>query len=197
MSATEPINVADYERLAAEALEPGPLGYFAGGAGDEITLRDNVEAFGRWQLRPRMLVDVSEASARTTVLGAEVSVPILVAPVAFQRMAHPDGEPGMARAAAEAGTIMCVSTLASARPAEVAAAAPEAPRWLQLYVFRDRGVTRALIDEAVEAGYRGDRADRRCAAGRLARARPALRLRGRPRTSASRRSPPRSAPTGR
>jgi len=149
----EPVNVADYERLAADALEPGPLGYFAGGAGDELTLRDNVDAFGRWQLRPRMLVDVSETSARTTVLGTEVASPILVAPVAFQRMAHPDGEPGMARAAAGAGTIMCVSTLASARPAEVAAAAPEAPRWLQLYVFRDRGVTRALADEAVEAGY--------------------------------------------
>jgi isopentenyl diphosphate isomerase/L-lactate dehydrogenase-like FMN-dependent dehydrogenase len=153
VSAGEPINVADYERLAAEELDPGPLGYFAGGAGDELTLRDNVEAFGRWQLRPRMLVDVSATSARTTVLGTEVAVPILVAPVAFQRMAHPDGEPGMARAAARTEAIMCVSTLATARPREVAEAAPGAHRWLQLYVFRDRGVTRALIDEAVEAGY--------------------------------------------
>jgi isopentenyl diphosphate isomerase/L-lactate dehydrogenase-like FMN-dependent dehydrogenase len=153
MGAREPINVADYERLAAERLEPGVHGYFAGGAGDERTLRDNVTAFGRWQLRPRMLVDVGEVSPRTTVHGVDVSMPALVAPVAFQRLAHPDGEPGMARATAEAGTIMCLSSLASATPREVAAVAPDTPRWLQLYCFRDRGVTRALIDEAVECGF--------------------------------------------
>jgi isopentenyl diphosphate isomerase/L-lactate dehydrogenase-like FMN-dependent dehydrogenase len=154
MTGAEPINVADYERLAAERLEPGPLGYFAGGAGDERTLRDNVAAFGRWQLRPRALVDVSEASARTTVLGTAVSMPVLVAPVAIQRMAHPDGEAGMARAAAAAGTIMCVSSFATTSPRDVAAAAPGAPRWLQLYCFRDAGVTRALVEAAVECGYR-------------------------------------------
>jgi len=82
-----------------------------------------------------------------------VSMPLLVAPVAYQRMAHPDGEPGMARAAAAAGTIMVLSTLATSTPAEVAAAAPGAPRWFQLYVFRDPGVTRALIDQAADAGY--------------------------------------------
>ena len=81
-------------------------------------------------------------------------MPILVAPVAFQRLAHPDGEAGMARAAAGAGTVMCLSTLATARPGEVAAAAPEARLWFQLYCFRDRGVTRALLSEAVEAGFR-------------------------------------------
>ena len=150
----EPVNVADYERLAEAAMEPGAHGYFAGGAGDERTLRDNVAAFGRWQLRPRMLVDVGEVSAETTVLGTEVSMPLLVAPVAFQRLAHPDGEAAMARAAAAAGTVFCLSSLASATPGEVAGAAPEASRWLQLYCFRDRGVTRALIDEAVEHGYR-------------------------------------------
>jgi len=149
----EPCNVADYERLARERLSEGAYGYFAGGAGDERTLRENVEAYGRWRLRPRALVDVSEASTATTVLGTEVSMPLLVAPVAFQRMAHPDGEPGMARAAAAAGTIMVLSTLATSTPAEVAAAAPGAPRWFQLYCFRDRGVTRALIDQAEEAGF--------------------------------------------
>jgi isopentenyl diphosphate isomerase/L-lactate dehydrogenase-like FMN-dependent dehydrogenase len=153
MKTPEPINVADYERLAAERLDPGVHGYFAGGAGDERTLRDNVAAFERWCLRPRMLVDVGEVSARTTVLGSAASMPALVAPVAFQRLAHPDGEPGMARAAAQAGTIMCLSTLASATPSEVAAAAPGAARWLQLYCFRDRGVTQALIDEAVDCGF--------------------------------------------
>ena len=116
----EPINVADYERLAAEALDPGAHGYFAGGAGDERTLRENVAAFARWRLRPRVLVDVSEVTTSTTVLGEPVAMPILVAPVAFQRLAHPDGEAGMARAAASAGTVMCLSTLATARPGEVA-----------------------------------------------------------------------------
>ena len=148
----EPCNVGDYERLARESLSEGAYGYFAGGAGDEQTLRDNVEAYRRWRLRPRALVDVSEPTTATTVLGTGVSMPLLVAPVAFQRMAHPDGEAGMARAAAAAGTIMVLSTLATSTPADVAAAAPDATRWFQLYCFRDRGVTRALIDQAEEAG---------------------------------------------
>jgi isopentenyl diphosphate isomerase/L-lactate dehydrogenase-like FMN-dependent dehydrogenase len=149
----EPLCIADYERLAGECLEAGALGYFAGGANDERTLRDNVEAFSRWQLRPRMLVDVSETSTQTTVLGTPVSMPLLVAPTAIHRMCHADGEQATARAAAAAGTVMCVSSIATATPAEVAAAAPGAPRWFQVYVFRDRGVTRALVDEAVDAGY--------------------------------------------
>ena len=140
-------------RSRASGSTPGAYGYFAGGAGDEHTLRENVEAYRRWQLRPRALVDVSEATTATTVLGTQVSMPLLVAPVAFQRMAHPDGEPGMARAAAAAGTVMVLSTLATSTPAEIAAAAPGAPRWFQLYCFRDRGVTRALIDQAEEAGF--------------------------------------------
>jgi isopentenyl diphosphate isomerase/L-lactate dehydrogenase-like FMN-dependent dehydrogenase len=145
--------VADFERIAESALEPGPHGYFAGGAGDERTLRENVTAFERWRIRPRVLVDVGEVTTETTVLGAPVSMPILVAPVAFQRLAHPDGEVGMARAAAAAGTLMCLSTLATARPSEIAEAVPAAPRWFQLYCFRDRGVTRALAAEAVESGF--------------------------------------------
>jgi isopentenyl diphosphate isomerase/L-lactate dehydrogenase-like FMN-dependent dehydrogenase len=149
----QPINVADYERLARERLDPGAYGYFAGGAGDERTLRDNVAAFERWRLRPRMLVDVGGVTTRTTVLGRDVSMPVLVAPVAIQRVAHPDGEEGMARAAAAMETVMCLSTIATAAPSEVAAAAPSGRRWFQLYCFRDRGVTRGLIDEAVEHGY--------------------------------------------
>ena len=149
----ELLNVLDYERLAEASLEPGAHGYFAGGANDERCLRENVEAWRRYRLRPRVLVDVSATSAATIVLGTEVSMPVLVAPTAFHRMVHPDGEAGTARAAAAAGTIMCLSSLATAPPAAVAAAAPGAPRWFQLYVFRDRGVTRALAEQAVEAGF--------------------------------------------
>src|SRR3954453_7046304 len=119
-----PLNVADYERLAAETLKSGPLGYYQGGAGEERTLRANVEAFARYRLRPRVLVDVCDVSAATTVLGTEISMPVIVAPVALQKMAHPDGECGMARAAAAAGTIMTLSTIATAAPREVADAAP-------------------------------------------------------------------------
>ena len=153
MSARPPVNIADLERLASDALDPGSHGYFAGGAGDERTLRRNVEAFREWELRPRVLVDVSEISLRCSVLGTESELPFFVAPVAFQRLAHPDGEPAMARAAASAGTVFCLSTIATSRPSEIAESAPDGRRWMQLYRFRDRGVTRALLDEAVASGF--------------------------------------------
>jgi isopentenyl diphosphate isomerase/L-lactate dehydrogenase-like FMN-dependent dehydrogenase len=149
----EPLNIWDYERLFEETLEPGAFGYFTGGADDEHTLRDNVAAFERWKLRPRMLVDVSASSIETTVLGSPVSMPLLISPTAFQRMIHPDGECATARAAAAAGTVMTLSTIATAAPAEVAAAAPGAPRWFQLYWFTDEGVTRSLVDQAIESGF--------------------------------------------
>jgi isopentenyl diphosphate isomerase/L-lactate dehydrogenase-like FMN-dependent dehydrogenase len=148
----QPLNVWDYEALAKERLAPGPHGYYAGGAGDELTLRDNVEAYHRWQLRPRMLVDVETCTTATTVLGQEISMPLIVAPVAFQRVAHPDGEVAMARAALSADTIMCLSTIATAAPAEVAATGVK--RWFQLYVFKDDGITRDLVDQAVSEGFK-------------------------------------------
>jgi isopentenyl diphosphate isomerase/L-lactate dehydrogenase-like FMN-dependent dehydrogenase len=147
------VNVGDFERVAAEGLDPGVAGYFFGGAGDEVTLAENVVAWGRWRLRPRVLAGHGEWATRTEVLGAEASMPILVAPVAYQRLVDPEGEVAMARAAAAAGTVMCLSTLATARPSEVSAAAPEGRHWFQLYCFRDEGVTRALLDEAIESGF--------------------------------------------
>ncbi|HKU59380.1 MAG TPA: alpha-hydroxy acid oxidase [Gaiellaceae bacterium] len=147
----ELLNVFDYEAEAARLLEPGAHGYYAGGAGDEVTLRDNVAAYGRWLLRPRVLVDVDACSTATTVLGQELSMPLAVAPVAFQRVAHPDGEVGMANAARGVGTAMCLSTLSTSTPAEVAATG--ALRWFQLYVFRDEGVTRDLVAQATDNGF--------------------------------------------
>ena len=153
MDATDgPVNVGDYEELAREVLDEGSFGYFAGGAGDEHTLRHNLEAFDRWRLRPRVLVDVGSVSTATTVLGQEVSMPVLASPVAHLRMAHPDGELAVARAAAAAETIMCVPTFAMATPAEIAAEAAQAPRWYQLYWHPDREVTKSILDQAREAG---------------------------------------------
>jgi 4-hydroxymandelate oxidase len=147
------VNVADFERAAAERLDAGVAGYFFGGAGDELTLRENVAAWSGWRLRPRMPAGLREWSTRVELLGGEVSMPVLVAPVAYQGLVDPDGEEAMARAAAAQGTVMCLSTLATRRPRPVADAAPGGRRWFQLYCFQDEGVTRALVEEACECGY--------------------------------------------
>jgi isopentenyl diphosphate isomerase/L-lactate dehydrogenase-like FMN-dependent dehydrogenase len=149
---SEPLNVFDYEALAASRLGPGAYAYYAGGANDELTLHDNVAAYRRWQLRPRVLRDVAAPTTATTVLGQEVSLPVLVAPVAHQRAAHPDGEVGTALGARAAGTIMCLSTIATTSPADVAATGVD--RWYQLYVLRDRGLTHELCRQAGELGFR-------------------------------------------
>jgi isopentenyl diphosphate isomerase/L-lactate dehydrogenase-like FMN-dependent dehydrogenase len=147
------INVADFERSAAEKLDAGAAGYFYGGACDEVTLGENVAAWRRLRMRPRVLAGYDDWGTRATVLGGEVASPVLVAPVAYQRLVDEGGEIAMARAAASAGTVMCLSTLATTLPSEIAAAAPGARRWFQLYSFRDEGVTRALMDEAIGAGF--------------------------------------------
>ena len=101
----EPLSIADYERLAEDRLEPGPWAYLAGGSGDEWTLRENRAAFARWTFRPRVLVDVAEVTTATTVLGTPLELPVVVAPVAYQRLYHPDGECATARGAAAAGAV--------------------------------------------------------------------------------------------
>jgi 4-hydroxymandelate oxidase len=100
-----------------------------------------------------MLVDISEVTTATRVLGADCSMPLLVAPTAFQRMAHPEGELAMARGAAAAGTVMCLSTLATATIEDVAEASGRGARWFQLYWSKDRGIVRDLLDRAAAAGY--------------------------------------------
>lgn len=147
------LTLDDAERMAEAALPADAWSYIAGGAGDERTLRWNREAFSSFRLRPRVLVDVSSVVTETTVLGTPVSMPVLVAPMAFQQIAHEEGEVAMARGAAAAGTLMCVSTVATATPGEIAEAAPGGPRWLQIYVFRDREVSDGVIEQALEAGY--------------------------------------------
>jgi isopentenyl diphosphate isomerase/L-lactate dehydrogenase-like FMN-dependent dehydrogenase len=146
------LSVADYERAAEERLEPGPWAYLSGGSGDEWTLRENRAAFARWTFRPRVLCDVSEISTATTVLGSQVGLPVVVAPVAYQQLYHADAECATARGAAAAGTGLAVSTFCTRSHEEIAAAAPGVLQWCQLYVFRDRGVTREHLAEAAAAG---------------------------------------------
>jgi 4-hydroxymandelate oxidase len=149
----ELFSIPDYELAARAQLEPGALAYLDGGAGDELTLRDNVAAWRRWAIRPRPLVPVGKRDAGVTLLGRARPHPLIVAPMAFQRLAHPDGELGIARAAQATETIMCLSTLATVKPAALADAVPEVPRWYQLYVLSDRGVTRELVAQATDHGY--------------------------------------------
>src|SRR5580700_4163523 len=136
------VSLADYELAAAGRLEPETLAYYAGGAGDEITLRDNVAAWRRLAIAPHMLVGVGQRDPSVTVLGKRHPHPLIVAPMAFQRLAHPDGEVATARGAAKAGATICLSTLGTTSAAALAEDAPECGRWFQLYVFKDRAVTR-------------------------------------------------------
>jgi isopentenyl diphosphate isomerase/L-lactate dehydrogenase-like FMN-dependent dehydrogenase len=145
------INLADYERVAAERLAPGPLAYFTGGAGDEVTLRDNRAAFGRQAIVPRVMRDVSTVDTSVEILGRRWPSPIWIAPTALQRMAHPDGELATARAAAARGVTMAVSTSASTDVADIAAVG--GPRWFQVYLLADAGARRALVERAVTHGY--------------------------------------------
>ena len=147
-----PVNLLDIEARAFERLSRETADYFAGGAEDEVTLRANREAFDSLLLRPRYLVDVSERDLRTTVMGTPVELPVLLAPTGFQQLAHPDGEIATARAAHRAGTIMTLSTFSTISLEDVQRATP-GPKWFQLYVHKDRGLTRSLVTRAHMAGY--------------------------------------------
>jgi 4-hydroxymandelate oxidase len=148
------INLTELEELARERLSAMAYGYYVSGALEEITLRENVAAWARLPLHYRVLVDVSGRDASTTVLGTRVSMPVLVAPTAFHRLACEDGELATVRAASGAGTIMCLSSLSNTRVEEVCAAAGSGTVWFQLYVYRDRGATAALVARAEAAGAR-------------------------------------------
>ncbi len=145
------LNLAELEEAARAKLPQMAYDYYASGADDERTLGDNRAAFGRRRLAYRVLVDVSRRDLSTTVLGRKVSMPILVAPTAFHRLADPEGEAATARAAAGAETLMVLSTLSNT-PVEVVAPAAGGALWFQLYVYRDRGATRALVERVAAAG---------------------------------------------
>ena len=143
---------ARLEAAARERLPRMVYDYFAGGAGDESTLADNCAAFGRLAIRPRVLCDVARRDLAVSVLGGQrLEMPVAVAPMAYHCLAHPDGERASARAAGELGTAFVLSTLATTSLEEIAGVS-RGPLWFQLYVFQDRGATRALVERAVAAG---------------------------------------------
>jgi 4-hydroxymandelate oxidase len=147
-----PPTLAELERAAEEVASSEAWDYIAHGAGDEATMRANVDAWGRWLLRPRVLRDMRDVQISTTVLGTPVDLPVLVAPTAMHRFLHSDGELATARGAARAGTVYVVSMAATTSLEDVGGAVPAGPRWAQMYMLRDRGRTRALAERARASG---------------------------------------------
>ena len=148
------LSLEELEREARHVIGEMAYAYYAGGADDERLLTGNVEAWGRWQLQPRVLAGVSEVSTATTVLGDAVASPVGIAPTAIQGLAHAEGEVATARGTAAAGALLILSSLATCPLEDVAAAAPDAVRWMQIYVLRDRARTVELVARTVAAGYR-------------------------------------------
>jgi lactate 2-monooxygenase len=148
-----PVGADEWEARAAAALEPGPFGYIAGGAGEEATMRANRQAFERRRLRPRMLTGNVERDLSVEVLGTRSPFPFFLAPVGVLSIAHPEGELAPARAAAEARVPFILSTAASHSIEEVAGAMGDAPRWFQLYWVNDREIVASLVARAAASGY--------------------------------------------
>ncbi|MBV9255567.1 MAG: alpha-hydroxy-acid oxidizing protein [Actinobacteria bacterium] len=147
------MDLVELEEQARQLLPQGVYDYFAGAAGDELTLADNVDAWDRIRLRPRVLRDVSRVDTSATVLGAPVRSPIHVAPTAFHRMAHVEGEDATARGATSAGSLFILSTRSTSRVEDVAAASGHGVRWYQVYVLQDRSKTEEQVKRAVAAGF--------------------------------------------
>ena len=151
------VNLADHEAHARQHLDDNAWAYFSGGAADEITLRANRTAWSDLSLWPRVLRPLAGGHTRVNLLGRTLEHPILLAPVAYQRLAHPDGERASAYAAAALGAGMVLSTQASVSLEAVAQAVrPDpgrGPLWFQLYLQHDRGFTQALVQRAESAGY--------------------------------------------
>lgn len=130
--------VEDFEKKAVGQLEKNALDYYRSGAGEQFTLGLNREAFRRLRLRPRCLRDVSRLDISTKIFGEQMQWPLGIAPTAMQKMAHPDGEVGNARAAGKAGSIFILSTLSTTSLEDLAAGAPDTIKWFQLYIYKDR-----------------------------------------------------------
>jgi len=147
------LSLFDFEAEAQQLASAGAWARISGGAADEITLRWNHEAYERIRLKPRILVDVSKLDTRVTLFGQELPFPILLAPTGGQKFVHPEGELAAVRGAAACNATYVISSSASMKVEEIATAA-KGPVWFQLYVQRDRGFTRDLVQRAEDSGCR-------------------------------------------
>ncbi|KAL5583434.1 hypothetical protein UlMin_015876 [Ulmus minor] len=151
--APEPVNVNEFRELARQVLPKMYYDFYTGGAEDEYTLKQNIQAFQRIMLRPRVLVDVCKIDMSTTLLGYKISAPIMIAPTAMHQLAHPEGEVATARAAAASNTIMVMSFSSTCTVEEVASSC-NAVRFFQLYVFKRRDVSAQLVRRAERSGFK-------------------------------------------
>jgi 4-hydroxymandelate oxidase len=149
----DPVSLQDFEASARKRMAPGIYDFIAGGAADEITIRWNREAYDRLRLRPRVLVDVSRVDTRVKLLGLDLPHPILLAPVAYQRLVHRQGELAAARGAGASESVFVVSSSATV-PVEEIARVATSPLWFQLYVQPDAGMNREILQRAQAAGCR-------------------------------------------
>lgn len=148
---SQPINLLDYEQLARDKLPRTVYDYYAGGADDNVTLRENSAAYDRIRLRPRTLVDVTQRDTQITLFGYTLPAPLIIAPLALAGMAHPDGEIAIAKGA---DTVPITLSMLGTRTIEEVAGAAQTPPWLQLYIFRNRDITWRLVERAEAVGCR-------------------------------------------
>jgi lactate 2-monooxygenase len=148
-----PVSFEELEQKAREAMTPEAFGYIAGGAGAETTIRNNNEAFNKWQIVPRMMGDVSNRSIEVELFGTKFPTPLLVAPVGVLSIAHPEAELAVARATKALQVPQIVSTVSSKTLEEIGDAHVDHPHWFQLYWGRDNDFTRSIIGRAEKAGY--------------------------------------------
>lgn len=146
-------DIDDLEAQAAQIIPKGGFDYISGGAETENVLRRNILAFDAVDIYPRVLTGVDTPDVRTSILGTNIALPVIVAPAAAHGLAHVSAEAGTARGAAAAGTIMCVSNYASSTLVEIAAAGDGAPQWFQLYLSKDDAFNRQIVKQAEELGY--------------------------------------------
>lgn len=156
-TAEKPLKIIDIDTLKREAkklIPRGAFGYIRGGAGDERTMRRNTKAFDRKMIVPRVLADLEKPELQTTIFDTGIRLPVIMAPVAAHGLANEEAEPGTARGVAAAGSILTISSYSGKSIEEIAAAAPGAPQWFQLYMSKDDGVNRHLLDRAKAAGVK-------------------------------------------
>ena len=145
-------NIEDLRKIAKRRLPGGVFDYIDGGAEDESALHRNSAAFGRYEFRPRILRDMSDITTTTSLLGRRIPLPLVLAPTGFTRIADPEGELAVARAAARVGVPYSISTL-STRSIEEVASVSDGPKWFQVYAWKDRGLVKEMVDRSAAAGY--------------------------------------------